>query len=73
MAMAIASKLTLNIATADFLVICSFCRKVKQDVMWTSLSSEEEKLFHGRFSHGLCPKCMRLYYPEFADDELFDD
>ncbi|UYP47504.1 hypothetical protein NEF87_003789 [Candidatus Lokiarchaeum ossiferum] len=66
--MAIASKLAFNIATADFLLICSFCRKVKLDGVWTSFSSEEEAIFHGRFSHGLCPKCMQLYYPEFVDD-----
>ncbi|MRR58770.1 MAG: PAS domain S-box protein [Deltaproteobacteria bacterium] len=48
------------------LPICSFCKKVRDDQgYWTQIESfltEHSDLF---FTHGLCPECLEVYYPEY--------
>lgn len=49
------------------LPICSHCKKIRDSKeSWQSL----ETYFHAHadiaFSHGLCPECLRKYYPENA-------
>lgn len=49
------------------LPICSYCKKIRDSKeSWQSL----ETYFHTHadiaFSHGLCPDCVRKYYPENA-------
>lgn len=48
------------------LPICSFCKKVRDDQgYWTQIESfltVHSDLF---FTHGLCPECLEVYYPEY--------
>lgn len=52
------------------LPICSHCKKIRDDEgTWTRI--EEYIAMHSdvQFSHGICPECLRKFYPEFAHDD----
>src|SRR5436190_4642415 len=57
----------------EILPICSYCRKVRdEDDYWQTVESYISRHTKTRFSHGVCPDCMRTHVdPEFAgmDDE----
>lgn len=50
---------------SGLLPICSHCKKIRDDKgSWKNL---EEYIVHhsgAQFSHGVCPNCMKEYYPE---------
>ena len=58
----------------SLLPICTHCRKVRDDDgLWTKLEAYLSDHTDTQFSHGLCPDCIRSFYPEDADailDEL---
>ncbi len=50
------------------LPICSQCRKVRDDAgLWQRLEGYLEQHTDTRFTHGLCPDCIRELYPDEAD------
>jgi GAF domain-containing protein len=50
------------------LPICSQCRKVRDDAgLWQRLEAYLEQHTDTRFTHGLCPDCIRELYPDEAD------
>jgi GAF domain-containing protein len=52
----------------SILPMCSHCRKVRDDEgVWSRLEAYVSTHTDTRFSHGLCPDCMRELYPEHAD------
>lgn len=51
----------------SFLVICSSCRRVRDNDQWHELLTYISSQTTTRFSHGLCPDCMKSLYPELAD------
>lgn len=53
------------------LPICANCKKVRNDEgLWTQLEAYLSTHTDTRFSHGLCPDCMKKLYPEYADAVL---
>lgn len=55
-----------NIKTLHGLLpICSACKKIRNDAgYWQSVEGYVQQHSEARFSHGLCPDCLRVYYPE---------
>ena len=52
----------------SLLPICAHCRKVRDDAgLWMRLEAYLSDHTDTRFSHGLCPNCIRELYPENAD------
>ena len=52
--------------------ICSNCKKIRDDKgYWTQLESYIQDRSEAKFSHGVCPDCMKLLYPEFS--KRFED
>jgi len=52
----------------SFLVICSNCKKAKYEKnAWVDISQELLQLVGEDLSHGICPDCMRLLYPDLYD------
>lgn len=46
----------------DILPICSYCKKVRDDNdYWLSVESYVARHTNTRFSHGVCPDCMRAH------------
>lgn len=53
--------------------ICASCKKIRDDRgFWQQLESFIQKHSDAEFSHGICPDCLRKYYPEHAEKILKD-
>ena len=49
------------------LPICSFCKKIRDDQgYWDQVEAYVGKHSDVRFSHGICPECMKRHYPRIA-------
>ena len=56
------------------LPICSECKKVRDDKgFWQQVDHYIGEHSEIRFSHGMCPDCVRRLYPDIADDILSDE
>jgi len=50
--------------------ICSSCKKIKdKNGSWSLVEEYVRAHSHAEFSHGMCPECMKKYYPDYADEE----
>lgn len=50
--------------------ICANCKKIRDDEgYWEQVESYLAKHTEAKFSHGICPDCMRQLYPEFCEDK----
>jgi hypothetical protein len=50
-----------------FLPICANCKKIRDDQgFWNQIEEYISKHSNARFSHGICPDCVREHYPEFT-------
>ncbi|MBF0201136.1 MAG: response regulator [Desulfamplus sp.] len=48
------------------LPMCSFCKKIRNDKEeWILLESYIDQNSDANISHGLCPECVKIHYPEF--------
>lgn len=51
--------------------ICASCKKIRDDQgFWSQVETYIGKHSEAKFSHGICPDCIRKLYPELADDIL---
>ena len=53
-----------------FIPICANCKKIRQDIDWKTLEEYISANSLAKFNHSICPDCIRLLYPEFADKLL---
>lgn len=52
----------------DILVSCSACHRIKDsEDSWVRADTETLAHFSGRISHGICPECITLLYPNLFD------
>lgn len=50
------------------LPICAHCKRIRSDQdYWVQIESYIRSHSEVEFSHGLCPECLRKYYPDFVD------
>jgi len=53
---------------SGLLPICSHCKKIRDDTgYWNRLEVYLDQHSDAQFSHGICPDCMKLHYPEYTD------
>ena len=53
--------------------ICSYCKNVRSDDgFWQKVELYVESHSQAEFSHGICPDCLRKYYPDFQNEEETD-
>jgi hypothetical protein len=51
------------------LPICAGCKKIRNDRgYWEGLEQYLGEHAEVRFSHGLCPDCLKKYYPKGEED-----
>ena len=51
------------------LPICIYCKQVRDDEgFWRRVDEYVQKHTEVRFSHGICPDCMKKHFPEFLDE-----
>jgi CheY-like chemotaxis protein len=56
---------------SGLLPICCVCKKIRDDEgYWQQVETYISAHAEVKFSHGLCPTCVRAKYPQFADDIL---
>ena len=56
---------------ATLIPICSHCRKVRDEAnQWLTLERLVQAKTGSRFTHGICPDCVREHYPAAADELL---
>jgi AmiR/NasT family two-component response regulator len=49
----------------EFLPICSFCKKIRDDEgYWEQIENYIHKHTGANFSHSICPECTKKHYPE---------
>ena len=52
-----------------FLPICASCKKIRDDKgYWNQIEAYISAHSDARFSHGLCPDCVRRLYPDLDID-----
>lgn len=52
------------------LPICSVCKNIRDDKgYWNRIESYISKHSEVKFSHGLCPECVKKIYPDFYTEE----
>jgi hypothetical protein len=58
-----------NIKTLHGLLpICSHCKKIRDDSgYWEQIESYVKNHSEAEFTHGICPDCIKKYFPAFAD------
>jgi len=50
--------------------ICANCKQIRDDKgFWMQVESYIQERSQARFSHGICPDCMKKLYPEFIPEE----
>jgi AmiR/NasT family two-component response regulator len=51
---------------SGLLPICASCKKIRDDGgYWHQVESYLQDHSDAEFSHGLCPECVKTYYPDF--------
>ena len=52
------------------LPICSKCKKIRDDEgYWNKVEEYIQDHSYAKFSHGICPECMKKLYPELVEQE----
>ena len=50
---------------SGLLPICSHCKKIRDDKgSWIQIESYIHERSKAKFSHGICPDCKKIYYPD---------
>jgi hypothetical protein len=50
------------------LPICASCKKIRDDKgYWQSVENYISTHSEAKFSHDICPECMKKLYPEYCD------
>lgn len=51
---------------SGLLPICSHCKSIRDDKgYWHEVETYVGKHTHAKFTHGVCPQCMKKHYPEY--------
>ena len=60
-----------NVKTLRGLVpICASCKKIRDDQgFWQQLETFVQRHSEAQFSHGICPECVKKWYPDIHLDE----
>jgi len=61
----------LHIKTLQGIIpICSFCKKIRNDQgYWDQVESYVSRHSEAQFSHGICPECLIMNYPDCGEDD----
>jgi PAS domain S-box-containing protein len=56
---------------SGLLPICAGCKKIRDDKgYWSQVESYIQKHSEARFSHGMCPDCLKKWYPDLVESGL---
>ncbi|MDD2806387.1 MAG: hypothetical protein PHV33_12610 [Elusimicrobiales bacterium] len=68
-------KLKEEVKTLSGIVpICASCKKIRDDKgYWDKVETYVAAHTEAKFSHGLCPVCVKKLYPQYADNDATDE
>jgi hypothetical protein len=68
-------KLKEEVKTLSGIVpICASCKKIRDDKgYWDKVETYVAARTEAKFSHGLCPVCVKKLYPQYTEDAAPDD
>ena len=50
--------------------ICASCKKIRDDKgYWNTIEIYIQNHSEAKFSHGICPECMKKLYPEYNEED----
>lgn len=55
---------------AKLVPICAQCHRVRLGKQWVAMSTGLGGIHDACWTHGLCPDCLRLLYPDIAETVL---
>lgn len=56
---------------SGLLPICAYCKKIRDDKgYWNQIETYIHQHSDARFSHGMCPDCMKRLYPEIYAEKM---
>ena len=56
---------------SGLLPICAGCKKIRDDKgYWSQVESYIQKHSEAKFSHGMCPDCIKKWYPDLVEGGL---
>jgi sensor domain CHASE-containing protein len=59
---------------SGLLPICAHCKKIRDDKgYWNQIESYIHQHSDARFSHGMCPDCMRRLYPDVYSEKYSEE
>ena len=50
--------------------ICANCKKIRHEESWDQLEKYISEHSLAKFSHSICPDCVKKLYPEFCDEKI---
>jgi len=53
----------------EFLLVCSWCRKVGHEGKWLTMEEYFGSKFATETSHGICPECAKKTMVRYTDDD----
>jgi hypothetical protein len=54
---------------SGFIPICASCKNIRdEDGVWHQIETYVQKRTEARFSHGICPVCLKKLYPHFKEN-----
>ena len=55
----------------EILPICMHCKNIRDDKgYWEKVETYVSSHTDTQFSHGICPECLKKYYPEYVKGNL---
>lgn len=52
---------------SNLLSVCGWCKKIRDDQgRWHEIENDFKERTEAEFTHGICPPCAKLYFPEIA-------
>jgi hypothetical protein len=58
---------------SGLLPICASCKKIRDDKgYWSQVESYIQSHSDATFTHGICPDCIKKFYPDLAAGGLGD-
>lgn len=57
----------------EFLLVCSWCRKVGHEGKWLTMEEYFGSKFATETSHGICPECAKKTMVRFTDEDTIVD
>ena len=53
-----------------FLPICASCKKIRHEKSWDQIEKYISDHSLAKFSHSICPDCLKKLHPEFHDENV---